>query len=49
MPGLAVLRSVTRLLSSTSSHISDVNRKLLSNMSVEARPSSHHLQQEKVE
>ena len=38
MPGLAVLRTVSRLLPVTSSHLSAVNNKLLSNMSVEASP-----------
>ena len=43
MPVLALLRrSVTRLGPVTSSHISAINKKLLSNMSVEASLSSHH-------
>ena len=42
MPGLALLRNVIRLLPVTSSPLSAVNNKLLSNMSVEASPSSHH-------
>ena len=42
MPGLALLRNVIRLLPVTSSPLSAVNNKLLSNMSVEACPSSHH-------
>ena len=45
MPGLALLRSVSRLfpVTSSSSHISPVSKRLLSNMSVEASESSHHL------
>ena len=42
MPGLAVLRTVSRLLPVTSSHLSAVNKKLLSNMSVEASPHIIH-------
>ena len=38
MPGLTVLRTVSRLLPVTSSQLSAVNNKLLSNMSVEASP-----------
>ena len=42
MQGLALLRSVSRVFPVTSSHISAVNKRLLSNMSVEASQSSHH-------